>query len=297
MKTKKAAVMFAILAGVLWGATGIFVRALSDEGMDEFTVLGTRVILSALPLYLIVLLKYKSELRIEKKDFGLYLGGGVAGNFGLCIFSIIAVKHLSLSFAAVLRDMYPFIVMVIAAILFKERSGRKKIICILFEFFGCVLMSGIFDAGRLTVDGLGLMAGILSACSYALYSIFTKVLQDRGNRAFVITLYYMIIAVVILIPFIEWQKIFLFIYAAPMKNGIFLIMHAFCTGVIPYILYAKALNYLEAGKTAALSTSEPAAAMVFGLLFYGEFPTLTGIIGLVVAMIALIVLCIEKESR
>lgn len=297
MNVKRAALLFAILAGVLWGTTGVFVRVLSDAGLNEFTVLGTRVTISALILLAHITLKRKMKLQLYKRDMSLYLGGAVIGNFGLCIFSIIAVKHLSLSFAAVLRDMYPFIVMFIAAVLFKEKNTRKKMICMLFAFFGCVLISGIFDGNNLTMDGIGLIAGILSAFSYAAYSIFTRVLQERGNHALTITLYYMMIATVILIPLIEWEKAAYFVSAAPFLHSSFLILHALCTGVVPYILYAKALHYLEAGKAAALSTSEPAAAMVFGLLFYSEVPTVIGMGGIVIVMSALIFLCLDKESR
>lgn len=297
MNVRRTAVLFAILAGILWGTTGVFVRILSDAGMDEFTVLGSRVTISALILLAHIGLNYKKKLQLRKRDIGLYLGGAVIGNFGLCIFSIISVNHLSLSFAAVLRDMYPFIVMFIAAVLFKEKNTRKKMICMLFAFFGCVLISGIFDGNHLTMDSIGLLAGILSAFSYAAYSIFTRVLQERGNHALTITLYYMIIAAVILLPLMEWEKVFSFVSDAPFIHSGFLILHGLCTGVIPYILYAKALQYLEAGKAAALSTSEPAAAMVFGLLFYGEVPTIIGIGGIVIVMTSLIFLCLDKESR
>ena len=54
----------------------------------------------------------------------------------------------------------------------------------------------------------------------------------------------------------------------------FLLLHSLLTSVLPYICFTVALNYVEAGKVAILASGEPIAAMLFGIFFYQEIPTI-----------------------
>ena len=69
------------------------------------------------------------------------------------------------------------------------------------------------------------------------------------------------------------------------------------TIILPYVLFTYAINHGEAGKTTIISSaSEPSSAMIFGIIFFAEMPTLFSITGLVVTVIALTLLCREDET-
>gem|GEM_PF-2366396 len=58
--------------------------------------------------------------------------------------------------------------------------------------------------------------------------------------------------------------------------------------VLPHVLYALSLRDVETGKAAILAAGgEPSAAMLFGLLFFAEVPTVLSLAGLVLTVIAL----------
>ena len=63
------------------------------------------------------------------------------------------------------------------------------------------------------------------------------------------------------------------------------------------MLYTLSLSYVDTGKVSILAAGgEPSAAMVFGLLFFGEVPTALSLCGLAVTIAALWFLC-RPESR
>jgi drug/metabolite transporter (DMT)-like permease len=54
---------------------------------------------------------------------------------------------------------------------------------------------------------------------------------------------------------------------------------------------------VDAGKAAILAAGgEPSAAMVFGIIFFNEIPSILGIIGLIITIIAISILC-KPESK
>ena len=48
---KKALYLMPVLAGIFWGSVGIFVRILTDFGMDKYTVLGSRMAVAVVILF------------------------------------------------------------------------------------------------------------------------------------------------------------------------------------------------------------------------------------------------------
>ena len=77
------------------------------------------------------------------------------------------------------------------------------------------------------------------------------------------------------------------IQIAPAPMSGFLLLHSLLTSVLPYICFTVALNYVEAGKVAILASGEPIAAMLFGIFFYQEIPTILSLIGLFTVLLAL----------
>ena len=118
-----------VLAGVFWGSVGIFVRTLTDFGMDNYTVLGSRMAVAVVILFFVILFRDKSLFRIRIRDLGLFLGSGACGLVALNYCYNEAINHLTLSLAAVLLSLSPIFVMIMSAVLFHERITLKKIGC------------------------------------------------------------------------------------------------------------------------------------------------------------------------
>ncbi len=294
----KLIVIAPVLSGIFWGGTGIFVRHLADMGMNSITIMFSRVIVAALILFLGIFIYDKSLLKIKLHDLWVFAAAGLIGTLGLNLCYNESISRLTLSLSAVLLSLSPIFVVLLAAILFKEKLTPKKLGCMLLAILGCALVSGIFEtSAAIQWSVMGIIIGVMSAFFYALYSIFSKLAMERGYHALTITLYCLLLISIVLLPIADWHSIGAVLCAAPLSHGAFMLLHSLTASVLPYVLYTISLNYLEAGKASILASAEPVAAMVFGIFFYSEIPTLLSLTGLALTILALTLLSLPDRKR
>lgn len=295
---KKLILILPVLSGIMFGAAGVFVRKLTGAGMNSATVLFVRTLFAMLEMLIFILIYDRKLLKVKPRDIPIFLGTGIIGMLGLNLCYNEAIGRLTLSLSAVLLSTAPIFVMIFAAFLFKEKITVKKIVCILLAIAGCVLASGLLEQGGVALSGGGVLFGVAAAVFYALYSIFSRLATDRGYHTYTVIFYSVLFTSLALIPFAKYSVIGDFVGAAPAGNVLFLLFHSLCTSVLPYIFLTLALNHAEAGKVSILASGgEPIAAVVFGILFYAEIPTVLMIVGLIIVIAALTILCLKPKAK
>lgn len=286
-----------IISGICFGSAGIFVRELS-ENMNSTSIISSRILIAILLLGLWIAVHYPMNFRTKLKDSWIFVGAGVLGTLGLNLCYNFSINELSLSLAAVLIALAPIFVMVFAFFMFHEAITAKKVISIILALVGCVLTSGILENNAsMHWSWIGILVGSASAGFYALYSIFSKVGMKKSYPALTITFYSMLAIAVVLLPFTQWDNMAHYIAANPLRNTLFMVMHSLCTAVCPYAFYTVALDHMEAGKASILCSCEPVAAMVFGLFFFGEIPTVLSVTGLIIVLLALAMLVLSDKRQ
>lgn len=296
---KRLMIFLPIIAGVLWGSVGVFVRKLYDFGMDNYTILSSRMLFATIILFFGVLIYDKSLLKIRIRDIWIFISGGLLGMFGLNYCYNEAISRLTLSFAAILLSLSPIFVMMFGTVLFKEKVTSRKVYCTMLAIIGCIFTSGILEsATNVKWSWIAIFVGILSAFFYALYSVFSKIAMERGYNVFTITFYSTLTIAIALLPLTNWSILKDFFIEEPISNSIFIILHSVCTSVLPYIIYTLALSYIETGKAAILASSgEPTAAMIFGIIFFLEVPSFLSLLGVIVTITAISLLCKSEPLR
>ena len=286
-----------IISGICFGSAGIFVRELS-ENMNSTSIISSRILIAILLLGLWIAVRYPMNFRIKLKDSWIFIGAGVLGTLGLNLCYNFSINELSLSLAAVLIALAPIFVMIFAFFMFHEAITAKKVISIILALVGCVLTSGILENNAsMHWSWIGILVGSASAGFYALYSIFSKLGMKKSYPALTITFYSMLAIAVVLLPFTQWDNMAHYIAANPIRNTLFMVMHSLCTAVCPYAFYTVALDHMEAGKASILCSCEPVAAMVFGLFFFGEIPTVLSVTGLIIVLLALAMLVLSDKRQ
>ena len=298
MNTKKAAYLLPALSGISWGTAGLFVRPLSAWGMNSVTILESRAWIGALALGIFLFIKDRSLLKIRFKDLWTIAAASLIGTLGLNICYNCSINSLTLSLAAVLLGLAPFFVVLLAAPLFKEKITLKKALCTAAAFFGCVLVSGVLESGSgLSWTPAGILIGVVSGFFYALYSIFSRMAMNRGCHALTVTFYCFTIVTIVLLPFTSWGLIGSFAAAAPLKNGLFMLANALCIAILPYVLFNTGLRYMETGIASVLASTEPVAAMVFGIIAYSEIPSLLSLTGMAVVLVSLGIISLGDSKK
>ena len=295
---KQILYLMPIISGAMWGSAGIFVRKLTELGMNSYTVVSVRVVLAVLILAIWLGIYDRNLLKIKLKDLWIFVAGGVVGMFGLNICYNFAISELSLSLAAVLLSLSPVFVLFMAAILFKEKITSKKVICMTIAIAGCMLASGVLEAAstmRWSVKGI--IVGTIGAFFYGLYGIISKTAMERGYHAFTTTFYCLFMVMLVVIPLTNWKLVTDVVVANPVKMSVFLVIHSLCTSVLPYILYTFSIRYIDAGMASILASGEPVAAMIFGVIFFSEIPTVLSVVGIVLVIVALALLSMPKKIK
>lgn len=287
---KKLYIILAILSGVLFGSSGIFVRTLTQNGIDATTLLFLRFSIAIIIILLAILISDRSLIKVRLPDLALFLVTAMSIIcLNLCYNT--SMNLISLSIAAVLLSSAPIFVIVFAYFLFGERITPTKVICVILVIAGCTLTTGILEGNGASLSTFGILGGIGAAVFWAIYTLASKKAIENGKHTYTILLYSLIMITIILIPFTDFSQITAFVNVNTVSNTIFLILHSTFSFALPYIFLTLALNHIESG-TASIFTSgsEPLAALIFGMIFYTEIPTPLMFLGMMITIFALVIL-------
>lgn len=293
---KKIAWTFPVLAGIMWGSVGIFIRSLSGYGMNTFTIVESRTVAAVILMLVGIGIVDRKQLKIKIKDLWIFILASWLGMLGVNLTYNESVNYVHLSLAAVLLSLSPIYVLIMARIFFKEKITLRKAGCALLAILGCSMASGLLESlGGIKISFYGVVLAFASGVFYAMYSMFTKIAMKRGYSGLTITFYCMVVIAVTLIPFTDWGIIGNYIAEAPAGNMVFMILHAVCAAVLPYTMYTIGFQYMDAGKVSILAAGEPVAAMVFGIFCFNEIPSGLEFAGLFLTVAAIILLGIPEK--
>lgn len=289
---KKLAPVFVLFAGTLWGLMGIFVRKLGTYGFSSLQIACLRILFGAALFLMITGIFRRELLKIRFRDVGLFLGMGLLSLllFTVCYFTTI---HLaSLSVAAILLYTSPIWVMLLSAVCFREKITGRKLLCAAMAFGGCVLVSGIGSAASLSP--VVIVTGLMSAVGYGLYSIFGT-FALRKYQPLTVTTYAFLFGAAGAAILCKPAEIVTVIASAPNPAGLvlFLIVTAFVTAVLPYLLYTVGLSHMRASAAAIMASIEPVVATAAGALVFGEGLTIPAFAGIALVLGAIVVLNVK----
>lgn len=296
---KGFASIFIIMAGACWGVIGVFSKQLTGLGFSPIQTVFLRFGLATVLLWLYIIVFDRGKLKIRLRDFWMFLGTGI---LSLTLFSTLyftTIRNTTLSLAAVLLYTAPCFVVLLSALLFREKIGLRKISALLLAFSGCIFTTGLFEAliggkplGYISLSGI--LTGIGSGFGYALYSIFGTLALKKYDTV-TVTAYTFLTVTLALSPFClgrEFLSLFEGGAALPSAIGITLI-----STLLPYLLYTQGLKHTAPGKASILAFSEPLVATLAGLVFFRERLTLGGTVGMLLIFASIIVLGKKKTSE
>ena len=283
-----------LISGMCWGTAGIFVRTLGDAGLNNLTIIYSRSLVALLVSLLLILFTDLKKLRVKPRDLPLLFSIGASGIIILSFCYNEAVLRTSLPLSSVLLSLAPGAVLFLSALLFGEKLTFRKCVCMALAIFGCVLLSGLLDSGgNLRWDTAGFFFGLASAAASAAYTLLSRAAAGRGYGPMTLYFYSFIFVSIVLTPFADIPAITGFFLSSPAKSGLILFLQAVWSSMLPAMLYTLAVVRAkqETGRIAILSAgAEPAAALLAGLLLYGEIPSLPGFIGMIITVGSLIAL-------
>ena len=289
---KKTSVFLIIIAGIFWGCIGVFGNILTSIGFDTSQRTAIRLGFCAIALVLVNIRK----LKISTRDIPLFVVAGIVSVFSMCYTYYKSINISSLALASVLLYTAPIMVTVMSAIFYKEKMTPLKIVCLAITFIGIVMISGLDS--KVNISLLGIVFGLLSAFTYATYSIFGKKLLTM-YEPIVVTTYTSLVGAVLAVIVCNPAGLVKTVGAS--ENILYTVLIMIGTGVItaaiPYALYTIGLKNVPASKASVLACVEPVTACIIGVLIYGDTLGPVSVIGMLMILGAVCALSYDKPKK
>ncbi|MGW0909280.1 DMT family transporter [Streptomyces sp. NPDC002853] len=273
-------------AMVLSGTLGIFVV---ESGASAFNVVFFRVLFGALALGAYAFARgYFRGHGLTPRKLGLAALGGAFIVFNW-VFLFKAYEETSISLATVVYHTQPFLLVLLSAVIFRERLSSRQLMWLGTAFVGLVLVSGVRpgDLGSLTGIGFALLAALL----YGLSTLVTK--RITGVRPHLIALVQVLVGIPLLLPFADFGAMS---GTGGAGWGWLVGLGVIHTGLMYVLMYA-AYAKLPTAKIAVLAFTYPAVAMVADWAVYGHHIGLVQALGVPLIVLASLKVNLAKSPR
>lgn len=268
------------IAAASYGMNPLFTLPLYSAGMSVDTVLFYRYSLAVIVLG--IMMKFqKQSFAIKRVDVLPLCIMGLLFAFS-SLFLFMSYNYMDAGIASTILFVYPVLVAIIMAVVFKEKVSPITMFSIALAFVGISMLCK--SPGGQTLSLVGITFVFLSSLSYAIYivGVNRSSLKDMpiAKLTFYVLLFGLSVYVVRLQFCTELQVI-----PTPMLwiNAVSL---AVFPTVISLVTMTKAIHYIGSTPTAILGALELVTALFFGVLVFGEQLTPRIILGILMVITA-----------
>jgi len=269
MSKRTLALIGATIVSIIYGVTFTIAKDVMPKYVDAYGFILMRVGGSTILFWLVWLFSRRSkkirEEQIDRADFPRIIW---AAFFGVALNMLAFFKGLSLTSpisASVIMVSTPMIVLVLSAIIIKERMRKRMVFGIILGLIGTafLILYGK-SVGNATNASLGNFLVFVNATSYGLYLVMVKKLMDKYN-AFTFVKWIYLIGFVMVLPFgwngfeaINWTLMPTDMY---WKIGFVVVFSTFLT----YLLNLLSMRELKPTTVAVFVYLQPVFATVFAI--------------------------------
>lgn len=282
MSKRNLALLGATIVSIIYGVTFTIAKDVMPKYVNAYGFILMRVGGSTILFWLVWLFtrmpeKVRNE-RIDRADFPRIIW---AAFFGVALNMLSFFKGLSLTSpisASVIMVSTPMIVLVLSAIIIKERMRKRMVFGIILGLIGTafLILYGK-SVGNATNASLGNFLVFVNATSYGLYLVMVKKLMDKYN-AFTFVKWIYLIGFIMVLPFgwsefetVNWALMPMDIY---WKIGFVVVFSTFLT----YLLNLLSMRELKPTTVAVFVYLQPVFATVFAISLGKDELTLVKIV-------------------
>ena len=255
-----------ILAGILWGTSGIFIKILN---LPPTTISFFRLAIPALILRIYFLIK-KKKLKYSNNKLMLLAS---SLNAIRVFFYFVGFTLTSIGNAVIILYTWPIFATILSIIFLKEQISKKNILLLSTAFIGIILIYLNKEISFANKDFLGMSSMLLSAIIYSSTIVIFKK-ESLTHSKFEIIFYQNLTGAILFLPFIIINR------PIPTLPKISIAtIYAILIGLVGYTLFFSALKKIKTFTASMLSYTEVISGIIFGIIIFKEILTLNMIIG------------------
>ena len=280
MNAKAKGYILGSIAAASYGMNPLFALPLYKAGMDPDSVLFFRY-LFAIPLLGIMIKARGRSFKIQRKEtFPLIIMGLLVALSSLTLF--LSYNYMAAGIASTLLFVYPIMVALIMAMVFKEKLALQTIVCMLLALGGIGLLYKSEDGSTLSL--IGTLLVFASSLSYAIYIVGINQTSLKNVATLKVTFYVLIFGLSLFVARLLYSGVLntpdqWYLWANLLALAVF-------PTAISFLCTTGAIQYIGSTPTAILGALEPVTAIFFGIAVFGESLTVRESFGLVMIIVA-----------
>jgi len=278
-RTRVVGALVVFVSSIAFSTKAILVKLAYRQGIDSLSLLALRFGFSA-PFFAYAAfggrLRGKLPSRLTRRDWLTVVALGVLGYYLASLSDFIGLRYISAGLERLILFVYPTLVVLIEAALFKTRLGRRQSVALLVTYAG-IFLAFHGELGNLGSDvPRGASWVFASALTYALYLVGAgRMVPKLGSQRFTALALLAATLAVLLHACLSGATL---IGLAPIAYVIGLIMAVFAT-VLPAFLLARGIALIGSGPAAIVSTVGPVSTILLAYLFLQEAISASGFCG------------------
>lgn len=280
MNAKAKGYILGSIAAASYGMNPLFALPLYKAGMDPDSVLFFRY-LFAIPLLGIMIKARGRSFKIQRKEtFPLIIMGLLVALSSLTLF--LSYNYMAAGIASTLLFVYPIMVALIMAMVFKEKLALQTIVCMLLALGGIGLLYKSEDGSTLSL--IGTLLVFASSLSYAIYIVGINQTSLKNVATLKVTFYVLLFGLSLFVARLLYSGVLntpdqWYLWANLLALAVF-------PTAISFLCTTGAFQYIGSTPTAILGALEPVTAIFFGIAVFGESLTVRESFGLVMIIVA-----------
>lgn len=290
MNAKTKGYALGAIAAATYGMNPLFTLPLYEAGMNPDSVLFFRY-LFAIPVLGIMLKARGRSFKLQRKEIlPLIILGLLVALSSLTLFQ--SYNYMEAGIASTLLFVYPIMVALIMAFVFKEKLAIQTILCITLALGGIYMLYRGSDGSTLNLTGVILV--IISALSYAIYIVSVNRPGLKDIATLKLTFYVLLFGLSLFFVRANFGQSLHIVHSWYLWGN--LIALAVFPTAISFLCTTKAIQYIGSTPTAILGALEPLTAVFFGVTVFGESLTLRISCGILMIILAVTLIIAGSEA-
>ena len=289
MQSKLKGYLCGIGAAVCYGTNPLGALYLYEDGINANSVLFYRFALAVVMLGMLIAARRKS-LKVSRRELSLLCALGVVFSTS-SITLYFSFCFMDAGIASTLLFVYPVMVAVIMALLFKERLPAVSVFAIMLALSGIAML--YHGDGGATLSTRGVMLVMFSSLSYAVYIVVVNKSPLRMS-SMKLTFYVLFFGMLTVLTNSFITGLHIQMLTTPrMWSCAFML--ALLPTVFSLVLMTISVHETGSTPTAVMGALEPLTAVVIGVAVFGEQLTPRLAAGIVLILTAVIMIIAGKS--
>ncbi|MDE6587287.1 MAG: DMT family transporter [Paramuribaculum sp.] len=289
MNDKVKGYILGVIAAASYGTNPLFALPLYADGMNPDSVLFLRY-LAAIPVVALIMAIRGRSFKVSLRQFGmLAVMGLLMAVSSLSLF--MSYTYMDAGIASTLLFVYPVMVAVIMAGVYKERISKVTIACIAVVLIGISMLGRGEEGASLSL--VGVMIVMVSSLSYAIYIVGINKSSLDKVPTLTVTFWVLVFGAAVFAARLMLPSVPL---TMPSGDGNQWLLWGCVAGLailptaVSFLCTTGAVQYIGSTPTAILGALEPVTAVVIGIFVFGESLSMLDVVGIILIISAVSVI-------